>query len=965
MDALSGKNENINEIRKLDFTSSNGKFSSIYEYWGDGVVYVKSEGFLDDRSVQDLINFSEEAKTLFKIDAPYKLLWNISKVKNTTLLSRHKILMHAASNRYAAVAIIGANSMIRSFAAIVGKLIPRIHLRFFSTIEDAGKYYVENYHTLIHPSKLKSLKINTGGDSYSRFIAIWQENPQFMTIQGKQYKVLSQPSWEYRSVDGSYYVNIKVIEGNIVLYQCEGTARLNSINATYGILEAIMHDLCFNETDNKFYSILDLRKLKGITLSARRQTSHYESIYNLRAYFVIMVPSTFLQLILKLIKLVTSENFSHWKIAVDFDSAFDIVLKHRTGNTKSLQEQDLAKPEIQPLVVPKSTQELISLVRQQHEEIVSLKLNTYESIQKIVEIIVRMSWDEGFAPPKISNDSSNPFNEVFNSLSVLFSDFKEIINEKQRDNQKLLESEDKYRNLINLANDIILVFQDDQIKFVNWRVEQVLGYNSEDVLGKGMDTFVAVEDLPRLRDYYLRRQQGEELPWIYEASYLHKNGHRVPVSMSIGNVLYDNKPALMVIARDITQKKKTEEELDRYRNHLEEIIKQRTLQLQKEISERKNAEESDRLKTAFLSNMSHEIRTPMNAIISFSNYLKDRDISHEQREEYVGYIQSSGMSLLNLINDIIDISKIEAQQLRILESPFLIDTILGELYKYFEAIRIGQKKDLIKLILTTPVLNFSPTLKTDPYRIKQILSNLMDNALKFTDTGTIEFGYQLEDNSILFFVKDTGLGIPKDKQDIIFSRFGKIEASGRNISGTGLGLAISLQLAKLLHGELWVDSEKNKGSKFYLRLPYDSNQYSNTLKDIPEKQSNLQKTTWNDLTILIAEDEDLNFKVLEIALRKTGAQIERALNGTEAVEMAEKKKYDIILMDIQMPEMDGYKAMKLIKEKQPHIPILAQTAFALLDEQKLCLAQGFDDYLSKPIKIDELLYKIGKLLSCS
>ena len=333
-----------------------------------------------------------------------------------------------------------------------------------------------------------------------------------------------------------------------------------------------------------------------------------------------------------------------------------------------------------------------------------------------------------------------------------------------------------------------------------------------------MDDFVAPEEIERLRDYHIRRIMGEEIPWIYETVFLHKDGHRVPVSMSVGVIQYENKPAAMIIARDITQKKKIEEELERYRNHLEDIVKQRTIQLQKEISERKVAEESDRLKTAFLSNMSHEIRTPMNAIISFSNYLKEADIDQKQREEYINYIISSGQSLLNLINDIIDISKIEAKQLNVQKTHCDIHVILDELYKLFEGLRKSLEKNNLSIKLSVPNHTKSVIMHTDPYRVKQILSNLLDNSLKFTDTGSITFGYEFDTDSILFFVKDTGIGIPAGDLPRIFERFFKADRA-RSGGGTGLGLAIARHLVEAHHGRIWAESVEGKGSIFYFTLP--------------------------------------------------------------------------------------------------------------------------------------------------
>jgi CheY-like chemotaxis protein len=327
----------------------------------------------------------------------------------------------------------------------------------------------------------------------------------------------------------------------------------------------------------------------------------------------------------------------------------------------------------------------------------------------------------------------------------------------------------------------------------------------------------------------------------------------------------------------------------------------------------------------------------------------------------VNYIQSSGESLLNLINDIIDISKIEAKQINIHKVNCAINPILDELFTLFEdmrknrgctgykiSIKISDDKNLI--------------IKTDPYRLKQILSNLLHNAMKFTETGTIEFGYEVIGKRIVFFVKDTGIGIPTDKIGFIFERFGKLETSGKNKGGTGLGLAISQNLAKLLGGKLTVESVLGKGSTFYLDIPFIEEDHETviiTTPDYIEKES----YNWGSKKVIIAEDEELNFKVLQIALQKTGIEIIRASNGQEAIDaVLMNPDVHIILLDIQMPLIDGYEALTRIKQINFHIPVIAQTAFAMIEEKESCIRIGFNDYISKPIKIPELLRKIDKLI---
>jgi PAS domain S-box-containing protein len=964
---MSPDSENLDDTiytNDLCYTSPNGRYSFRFSYLGDGVIAIKSAGYLDETSMKEQILAGSKARQRFQEAFPGKrthLVWDMSEVNGASILSRHLVFRKVSSDgSIESVTLVGANLLVTSFVQIISKLIPNLKFFFFRTF-DEGLFNLRNHFNKIVSHKPGNIFLTNDVSAYARFIELWQENPTYFFINNTKLKILSTEKWSYNSPDNSFKVFYSVIDGNIVYGQLEGSVKSSDIDKSYHILENIMQELAFNSTTNKFYTILHLKKIKGVSLSARKRTSFYENRFKNRSYMVMMVPPYFIQILLKVVKAINSENFSHWKFINSVEGAFSEILNQRQGLISAVSTET-DPHETKDLTVPKSRSEMIQLIHDQHRELVELKKHQEEQIYKILEVTGRMTWDESFVAPHLIPDSEGPFNEVFNSLSILFQDFKEIINEKTFHAQKLKESEDKYKNLIDLASDIILVYQDNAIKFVNSRVIHVMGYLPEEVIGQGMERFVAIQELTRLQEYYRRRMNGEELPWVYETEFIHKDGHRVPMSMSVGRISYENQPAAMIISRDITHKKRTDEELEKYRNHLEEIVKQRTQQLQKEISDRKFAEESDRLKSAFLSNMSHEIRTPMNAIISFSNFLKDPNIPKTQHDEFLTYIQSSGQSLMRLINDIIDISKIEAKQLSIQASPTYIDSILDELYKFFEDTRNKLRKFDIGLILTIPDRERNTCIDTDPYRLKQILSNLLENAIKFTDKGTIEFGYHFDDQNVLFYVKDTGIGIPEDKTDQIFRRFGKLESSDRNLRGTGLGLAISKNLSYLLKGNLWLESKEGEGSIFYLSLPNTSikNEQIFSSASVPIASGS---TNWSTKKFLIVEDEDLNFKVLQIALKRTGVQIIRAVNGLDAIDKI-KQIHDIslVLMDIQMPVMDGYESMQGIKKIRPNLPVIAQTAFALLEEQNKCIDMGFSDYLSKPIRIDELYAKIEKQL---
>ncbi|HOT13419.1 MAG TPA: PAS domain-containing protein [Bacteroidales bacterium] len=417
---------------------------------------------------------------------------------------------------------------------------------------------------------------------------------------------------------------------------------------------------------------------------------------------------------------------------------------------------------------------------------------------------------------------------------------------------------------------------------------------------------------------------------------------KIPVKDREGNII-----GIVGMSIDITEKRLAEERLRKAKE---------------------KAEESDMLKTAFLANMSHEIRTPMNGIIGFSNLLRNPDLTDIEREEFLNHITSCGNTLLNLIDDIIDISKIEAGQIKIRMLDCNLNNLMDEIFESFEASRIKENKNEIKLICTKSLPNEDCNIVTDPFRLRQIISNLIGNALKFTFKGSIEFGYEfLENKTIQFHVKDTGIGIPKDKQKIIFERFGQVIDSNFfiNQKGTGLGLAISSNLTRLLGGSMWVDSEPGQGACFYFNIPYFAGKSSE--KPLPNSIHNLNITNIafpKDKVILIAEDEDYNYLYLSYILNGLTENIIWAKNGQEAVDAVRNNaNIAIVLIDCKMPVKDGYTAMKEIKSLRPELPVIAQTAFAMADEMEKAIEAGCDGYITKPIQIDVLLGTLNNFIN--
>jgi PAS domain S-box-containing protein len=372
---------------------------------------------------------------------------------------------------------------------------------------------------------------------------------------------------------------------------------------------------------------------------------------------------------------------------------------------------------------------------------------------------------------------------------------------------------------------------------------------------------------------------------------------------------------------------------------------------------KEQAEESDRLKSAFLTNMSHEIRTPMNGILGFTELLKEPNLTSDDQQDYIQIIQISGARMLNTINNIVDVSKIESGLTKVDIKGTNINEKMEFTYKFF---RPEAEIKGLQLLFKNSLPSKEAIIKTDNEKVYGILTNLIRNAIKFTYEGSIEFGYEKKGEYLEFFVKDTGVGIPDNQMELIFERFRQgSESHNRGYEGSGLGLSIAKSYVEMLGGKIWVESEEGKGSTFYFTIPYNAvSEEKRAIENVvsaEHKEVQLKK-----LKILIVEDDEISYSLLTKMLQKISYEVLHAITGVQAIELCHyNPDLDLVLMDIRMPQMDGNEATRQIRQFNKDVIIIAQTAYILSTDSEKAIEAGCNDYISKPIN-KTLLYELIK-----
>jgi len=516
---------------------------------------------------------------------------------------------------------------------------------------------------------------------------------------------------------------------------------------------------------------------------------------------------------------------------------------------------------------------------------------------------------------------------MFQGKKAILEIFQDISEKKEIEKKiKLLAY-----SLESISECVSITDNNDLIIYVNKSFLTTYGYSFDELIGQHT-SILRPGDTPfeHVRDILPETIEGG---WRGEIMNRKKDGTLFPILLSTSIIKddHDNSIALIGVATDITDMRKSRQEL---------------------IAAKEMAEESNRLKSAFLNNMSHEIRTPMNHIMGFSSLMAE---AHgEEKDEYARIILNSSNQLLTLIENVILLSRLQSEKPEVNHQPLEPTDIVKNLGNRLRP-ECLKKNIALKLKIPKDIPHLS--ILSDHEKIKQILINLTSNAIKYTAEGFVEVGYEVKIDQLIFYVKDSGMGIPRNEQDIIFESFYRTDmAIAKAIGGTGLGLSIVKELVKSLDGTIELESEVGKGSCFSFSIPIvRSKEAMEIEKSVPSPHQKLK-----DLSILIADDEQINFLYIEILLKNSIKRIDHACNGKVALEMVSKQSYDMIFMDLKMPEMSGYDATMKIKQRYPDIPIIAQTAYESIEDREKALLAGCNDFIAKPIKKNALLEVIQK-----
>jgi PAS domain S-box-containing protein len=523
---------------------------------------------------------------------------------------------------------------------------------------------------------------------------------------------------------------------------------------------------------------------------------------------------------------------------------------------------------------------------------------------------------------------------------------KDLAIQKELITKKHFESDKFYEMLVQSANDGISFYDRDwNLRYANTAFYSMIGYERDSYNSLNPIDLIHPDD----QDYQLKKEQALVNNGFFETELRirHKAGHYLNLSSRSVTVRSDSGEVLgaLTISRDITRLKQVHEDL---------------------IKANMGAEASSRLKSNFLANISHEIRTPLNSVVGFSNLLLSNNLPNEVKEEYIEQINHNSERLLQIIGDIIDLSRLESSQIEITYEEASLSTIVNEIIEEARQIIKRNEKSII-LNVKNQFEDIGDLIFTDRIWLKRVLNHLMDNAVKFTLEGSVEFSYLLENQNIVFKIRDTGIGINKENLGHIFEEFRQeFDGHHRPFEGLGIGLTLAKEVIERMGGKIFVQSEKGVGSEFSFSIPYRPAGSTKTKIIQVINEQFLKPIDWSSRKCLLVDDNKDVLIYLNRILTDTGVAIVTARSGFEAIEIIKATPdIDVVLLDMQMPEMNGIEATKEIRKIRKNLPIIAQTAFIFEDDKDIILEAGCDACLIKPIRREHLLTVMSSFVKSS
>ena len=537
---------------------------------------------------------------------------------------------------------------------------------------------------------------------------------------------------------------------------------------------------------------------------------------------------------------------------------------------------------------------------------------------------------------KVNRDLLERNRQISDINSELLKSNQELAIHKELATKKAFESDRFYEMLVQSANDGISFYDREwRLKYANTAFYSMIGYEKDSYNALNQIDLIHPDD----QDYQLKKEQALAHNGFFETELRlrHKTGHYLNLSTRSVTVRSDSGEILgaLTISRDITRMKQVYEDL---------------------IKANIGAEASNRLKSNFLANISHEIRTPLNSVVGFSNLLLSNNLPNEVKEEYIEHINHNSERLLQIIGDIIDLSRLESSQIEITYEEASLSTIVNEIIEEARQVIKRNEKSII-LNVKNYFEDIGDLIFTDRIWLKRVLNHLMDNAVKFTLEGSVEFSYLLENQNIVFKIRDTGIGINKENLGHIFEEFRQeFDGHHRPFEGLGIGLTLAKEVIERMGGKIFVESEKGVGSEFSFSIPYRPAGSTKAKVTILNNEHLIKNIDWSSKKCLLVDDNKDVLIYLNRILTDTGVAIITARSGFEAIAIIkENPDIDVVLLDMQMPEMNGIEATKEIRKIRKNLPIIAQTAFIFEDDKDIILEAGCDACLIKPIRREHLL----------